>query len=258
MSDCSRTPSSSTDTCADPAAKPGRGRKPGQSGRRTDTLEAWRLAETGRSTTETAALLGFTANGVAHALRGKPNAVDVRPRPWSSVGRRRLRSRPWSLVHSEGLDVPTTGRRLGVQPPAVLELLARHARHARVVREREWADLRLAGEDLDGHGDSAQARRHAYLVERVRTLADGGLETWIISEWTGVPGWHVRELAEETQRKLEPSLLTEPLSAASSPTSAPASATHRNNPRMAASGHYGAHERSCPAACNDAHLRSDR
>ena len=163
--------------------------------RRIDILEAWRLAKQGASAEQIASKTGFTCGGIETALarearrRGCPVPTETAPKPPTPA------ELAWSLVHSEGLDVRTAARRLGLRPPDVLKLLAAQTP---VVREREWQDLQLAGAAPDGQEDQS-SRHQEYLRSRVSALVDEGLPFDVIRERLGLTGAALSRLSDEVR-----------------------------------------------------------
>ena len=178
------------------AAAKTRGRQPGDSGRRIDVLAAWRLAEGGASAAQISSSMGFTRKGITDSLareaarRGCLPPTDFAPQPPTTA------EVAWSLVHTQGLDVRTVGRRMGLRPPQVLELLAARAP---VVRERESRDLELAGAAPDGRADWT-AQRDAHLRSRVSALVGEGLPVDVIRERLGRTAAVLASLSEQVRR----------------------------------------------------------
>ena len=158
-----------------PAARPG-------AHRRIDVVEAWKFAETGATAAQIAKAMGFSTEGLERALereaarRGCPPPTRVAPMPTTTA------ETAWGLVHIDGLDVRTAARRMRLSPPAVLDLLARQAPS---VREREWMELGLAGENPKGRTDWS-SQREAHLRSRVAALVAERLPTVLIAERLGM------------------------------------------------------------------------
>ncbi len=170
---------------------------PGPRPRRIDILEAWRLAEQGASPEQIAARMGFSADGIKNALarearrRGCPPPTETAPRLPTAA------EIAWDMVHGDGLDVRTVGRRLALRPPDVLALLATQAP---TVREREWQDLQLAGAAPEGKADWA-ARRDAHLRSRVSAFVAEGLTHEVIRERLGLTASALTRLIDEVRHR---------------------------------------------------------
>ena len=88
----------------------------------------------------------------------------------------------WELVHGRGISVRIAASRMGISRPAVLQLLAIQKP---IVRDRQWASLRYAGESFDGRSDWPSQRIEALSV-RARELRSRGYLYEVIAERLGV------------------------------------------------------------------------